>query len=114
MIVRDFSQVEAYEPTGHHNVVNRLLAGLSWGDGDALSVWHGRLNPGGSSELHLHESSLQIYVVISGQLTVGDGRDEWLMGPLGTAVIEPGSSHFIENRSPDEAEVLVISTPALR
>lgn len=114
MIIREFSDLEEYPPPGHHGVINRLLAGRSRGDGEQVSIWHGRFQPGGRSEVHVHDGALQIYVVMSGELTVGDGSTETVLGPLGTAVIKAGSPHFIANHSTGEAEVLVISTPALR
>jgi quercetin dioxygenase-like cupin family protein len=113
MIFRDFEDLEEYLPPGHQGVANRLLVGRSRDDGDQLSVWHGRFGPGGSSGRHVHEESLQIYVVLSGELTVGDGDDEAVLGPLGTSVIQAGSPHFIENRTTEDAEVLVVSLPAL-
>jgi quercetin dioxygenase-like cupin family protein len=114
VIVRDFAKLEEYLPPDHHGVINRLLAGRALGDGDQVSIWHGRFEPGGRSERHVHEGSLQIYVGISGEMTVGVGESESVLGPLGTAVIAAGSPHFIENRSDEAAEVLVISVPALR
>jgi hypothetical protein len=36
-----------------------------------------------------------------------------VLGPLGTSVIQAGSPHFIENRTTEAAEVLVVSLPAL-
>lgn len=114
MIVRDFDDFEEYRPAGHHGVVNRLLVGRSTGDGDRVSIWHGRFEPGGSSGLHVHEHSLQIYVCLTGEMVVADGSTESMIGPLGTAVIPEATPHFIENRSDGDAEVLVISVPALR
>lgn len=114
MIIRRFEDLEKYLPPGHQGVVNRLLAGRSLGDGDSVSVWHGRLQPGGRSDLHTHEGSLQIYLAISGEMVVGDGDVESVLTPLGTVVAPVGSPHFIENRSRRIAEILVISVPALR
>lgn len=114
MIVRDFAELEEYLPAGHHGVVNRLLAGRVRGDGGEVSIWHGRFEAGGSSGLHTHEESLQIYVGISGEMIVGDEEGESVLRRMGTAVITAGSPHFIENRTSVVAEVLVISVPALR
>lgn len=114
MTFRDFTELEEYLPPNHLGVINRLLAGKSLGDGDEVSIWHGRFEPGGNSRRHVHEKSLQIYVAISGEMTVGVGASESVLWPLGTAVIAAGSPHFIENRSNEAAEVLVISVPALR
>jgi len=108
-----FESLEEYLPSGHQGVVNRLLVGGGHGV-EEVSVWHGRLKPGGRSELHIHQSSRQVYIGVSGELTVGDGESEEVLLPMSTAIFDAGSEHFIENRSDNEAEVLVISVPGLK
>jgi len=114
MRVHRFEDLDEYRPRGHEGVVNRLLVGLGNLGVDEVSVWHGRLEPGGRSEIHTHPTSLQIYVGLSGEMTVGDGAREQPLGRLTTAVFDAGARHFIENRSGQKAEVLVISVPGLR
>lgn len=109
-----FEDLEEYVPTGHEGVVNRLLVGEGNGGDGAVSVWHGRLEPGGHSDLHIHAGSLQIYVGVSGRMVVGTDREEHELDPLGTAILPKGTKHFIANRSRSPAEVLVISVPGLR
>lgn len=114
MRVVGFEDLDEYVPAGHHGVVNRLLLGRTSGGDGSVSIWHGRLEPGGHSELHTHDASLQIYVGVSGEMTVGDGQREELLHELAMAVLEKGTPHFIANRSRLPAEVLVISVPGLR
>lgn len=109
-----FEDLDEYLPAGHEGVVNRLLLGMSNGGDDSVSIWHGRLEPGGHSDLHTHNESLQIYVGLAGEMTVSNGQREELLHELTTAVFEKGTPHFIANRSGQSAEVLVISVPALR
>lgn len=109
-----FEDLDEYLPTGHQGVANRLLLGMSNGGDGSVSIWHGRLEPGGHSDLHTHNESLQIYVGLSGEMTVGNGQREELLHELTTAVFEKGTPHFIANRSGRPSEVLVISVPALR
>jgi uncharacterized cupin superfamily protein len=47
-------------------------------------------------------------------MVVGDEQTEQTLTPLAAAVFPKGTVHFIENRSDDDAEVLVISVPGLR
>ncbi len=61
---------EPYVPAGHEGVVNRLLAGKAEGGVEAVSIWHGTLEPGGFAEPHVHERSIQIYVGLSGRMDV--------------------------------------------
>lgn len=114
MELHRFENLDEYTPAGHVGVVNRLLVGAGLGGDSAVSVWHGRLEPGGHSDLHIHETSLQAYVGISGSLIVGNGNREELLHPMDTVVFPRGTTHFIENRSESEAEVLVISAPGLK
>lgn len=114
MRVVSFDELAEYLPPGHDGVVNRLLLGRSNGGDGTVSVWHGRLDPGGHSDLHTHDDSLQIYVGLEGEMTVGDGERETTLVGLSTAVFQAGEPHFIENRSAGPAEVLVISIPGLR
>jgi quercetin dioxygenase-like cupin family protein len=109
-----FDELEEYRPGGHEGVVNRLLVGEGSGGEGRVSVWHGRLDPGGHSAAHTHPSSLQIYVGIAGEMVVGDDQREETLIPLASAVFPQGTVHFIENRGNEEAEVLVISVPGLR
>jgi uncharacterized cupin superfamily protein len=109
-----FDELDEYSPAGHEGVVNRLLVGADDGGEGAVSVWHGRLDPGGHSDVHTHPKSLQIYVGVSGEMVVGDGTEEHRLLPMATAIFPAATEHFIENRGTDVAEVLVISAPGLR
>ncbi|MDH3302342.1 MAG: cupin domain-containing protein [Acidimicrobiia bacterium] len=110
----DFDEHEEYTPAGHAGVVNRLLAGRENWDLGAVSIWHGRLEPGGHAEPHDHPGSVQLYVGLSGELTVGNGSQERTLRTLSTVLFDAGEPHFVENRSDDMAELLVISSPSLR
>lgn len=114
MTFRRFDEIDDYRPGGHAGVLNRLLAGASLGDGEGVSVWHGKFDPGGHSEIHRHPGSIQVYVGVSGEFVVGIGGEESTIGPRDVAVIPAGTEHFIANRSDSDAEVLVVSSPALR
>ena len=115
MHVVRWKTAEPYVPAGHEGVVNRLLAGKAEGGVEAVSIWHGTLEPGGFAESHVHERSIQIYVGLSGRMDV-----ETLTGAVsidrGDAVIlDENESHSIRNSDPDEtATLLVVSVPALR
>lgn len=109
-----FEDLEEYQPAGHDGVVNRLLAGAqNWGL-EAVSVWHGRLEPGGHSDFHDHPDSIQIYVGLEGVLHVGNGKDECELTHLGATMFAAGELHRVENRSDADATLLVITLPGLR
>lgn len=110
----DFEALPEYTPSGHDGVVNRLLVGETSGGEGKLSIWHGRLDPGGHSEIHTHPESLQVYVGLSGAMVVGTGEEERTLVSKATVVFPAGTRHFIANRSDSVSEVLVISVPGLR
>jgi quercetin dioxygenase-like cupin family protein len=114
MRVVDFDSTESYEPAGHTGVVNRLLAGIKTADLREVSVWHGTIGPGGGSDEHVHEGSVQIYVGLSGTLTITAPTGAALVRSYDAAIIEPGEPHAVTNAADAAATLLVISAPALR
>jgi hypothetical protein len=62
-----FNEAEEYEPLGHRGEVDRLLTGVEGGGVQEVSVWHGLIDPGGGSDMHVHVGSVQVYVAISGR-----------------------------------------------
>jgi quercetin dioxygenase-like cupin family protein len=109
----DLAQQPGSAPGGHKGVVNRLLAGSELGN-DEVSVWHGALAPGGHSEVHVHDGSVQIYVGLTGACAVTVEDRHFALTPLTAVTIAAGRPHGIRNDGPDEATLLVVSAPALR
>jgi quercetin dioxygenase-like cupin family protein len=114
MRVVDFDATEPYEPSGHTGVVNRLLTGIETSGLREVSVWHGTIEPGGGSDQHVHERSVQIYVGLSGTLAIIVPTGTAVIRPYDAAIIEPGESHAVTNATDAAATLLVISAPALR
>lgn len=109
-----FSDQIPYEPAGHYGVVNRLLAGRGAGNLEAVSVWHGLLDEEGGAEMHSHEQSVQIYLLVAGTIVV-TSSDESTELSAGDAVIIPaGEPHKLQNSGPGPASLYVVSSPALR
>lgn len=102
-----------YEPPGHQGVVNRLLVGRETGVDD-VSVWHGTLAPGGGSDVHVHDHSMQIYVGLAGTAIVTVAEVEHPLEAMTTVTIPAATPHSIRNMQEREAALLVISVPALR
>lgn len=109
-----FSEAAEYEPVGHHGVVNHLLAGIGQGGVTNVSVWHGRFQPGGQSDLHVHQGSVQIYAGLTGLFVVTNGESATLLRPGDVVIIPAGETHDIRNESDAAATLLVISAPALK
>ena len=110
-IVR-FDESPTFEPKGHAGVLNHALVSTEWHDTPAVSVWWGRFDDGGASNLHRHDGATQVYVVLAGTFVVDDGETEHRLTARDTAIIGPDEPHRI--RADGDAEVLVVTTPGLR
>ncbi len=113
MKVVRFGQAPTFEPAGHHGVLNRALVSQTWQGVDAVSVWHGSFEADGSSDLHVHEQSVQVYVVLTGAFVVGTGAEQHRLEVNDTVIISAGEPHSIA-AADGAASVLVVSAPALR
>jgi len=109
-----FEDHAAVAPRGHEGFSSKRLVNSANGGDGSVSITHATIAPGGTSGLHSHDGSVQIYVGLEGSLTVGDGETEYQLTPLATVVFEIGSPHFVENRGNTPARALVITAPELR
>jgi quercetin dioxygenase-like cupin family protein len=73
------------------------------------SMWMGlsRLMPGGHTSLRASAQE-KLYVVISGQVTLGNGAQEQVLGPLDSCVFAPGEPRALRNDSDQPAQILLI------
>jgi mannose-6-phosphate isomerase-like protein (cupin superfamily) len=113
MQVIRFDQAGTFVPRGHDGVLNRALAGQEATGTGELSVWHGSFDADGAAGVHVHDTSAQVYVVLSGSFEIGDGERTHRLGVHDTAVIPAGERHSIA-AADGPGTVLVISSPALR
>jgi quercetin dioxygenase-like cupin family protein len=111
MQLHEFDTLAEYHPKGHVGFTSRRLASRALGADGSVSVSHATVQPGGHSDIHAHETSIQIYIGLSGTLIAGNGSDEYPLAPLSAAIFERGTDHFVENRSGEVATVLVITAP---
>jgi mannose-6-phosphate isomerase-like protein (cupin superfamily) len=109
-----FDGAERYEPPGHSGVVNRMLVGRGSGEVNEVSVWHGAIEPGGRADPHVHADAVQVYVAISGMVTVSDEESMVELGPGDAAIFAAGERHEVVNAGERMATLHVISAPALR
>lgn len=113
MHVVRFDAAPSFVPGGHTGVVNRALAGRAVGEVEQVSVWHGTFEPHGGADLHVHETSVQVYVVLTGAFRVDNGQQHVRLGTNDAVVIPAGEPHAIAADG-EPSTVLVISAPALR
>ncbi len=78
------------------------------------SLAEARVPPGGSTLLHRHHESEEIYFILagSGQMTLGD--EEFAIRPGDTLLIPPGTLHRLRNTGDDTLCLLCACSPAYR
>ena len=113
MHVVRFDQAPSFVPGGHAGVINRAIAGKTVGEVEQVSVWHGTVDPDGAAHLHVHDTSAQVYVVLTGSFRVNNGHEHVRLETNDAIVIPAGEPHAIA-ADDEPSTVLVISAPALR
>ncbi|WP_299831552.1 cupin domain-containing protein [uncultured Roseobacter sp.] len=76
-----------------------------------LSVIEERMPPGTSEERHFHRHALQLFYVLTGQLTIEVKEDVHVLGPGDALPVLPPSPHQVRNEGAAEVRFLVISAP---
>ncbi|MGW3811265.1 cupin domain-containing protein [Micromonospora sp. NPDC005113] len=109
-----FRDATSVVPHGHAGVVNRLLVTQAEQGVAEVGVWHGTFEPGGASDVHVHGSSVQVYVVLSGRFVAGGPSERWTLEVNDTLIVPAGEPHFISCDEQSPGTVLVVSAPALR
>jgi mannose-6-phosphate isomerase-like protein (cupin superfamily) len=98
-ITKDGSQIrELMHPLLHHNQKQSLAEAI--------------IPVGGSTQLHRHAQSEELYYVIAGQgrMTLGDEEFELVVGD--SVCIPPGTAHCIENIGNSDLVILCCCAPA--
>lgn len=111
--VSRWDDLTPYSPPAHQGTSNRrLLTGEQ--TGGRLSMVHGRLQPGGRAERHLHRHSAQITHILAGRCTVDlDGEIDTL-GPGDTVYIAPGRRHEVVVDGDEPLELVNVYQPPLQ
>src|ERR1700681_1247194 len=101
-------------------VDRRTAQHYSWGNGcdgwhlvqnSALSVIEERMPPGTSEARHYHQKANQFFYVLRGILTVEVNGNEHALNASQGLHIPAGERHQVHNRSANDVEFLVISSP---
>lgn len=75
-------------------------------------IHHERVEPGArTSAPHRHEETDEFVYILKGRMIAIDGEEEMLLGEGDSVCFssQEASLHYLENRSDDQAEVLVIT-----
>lgn len=88
--------------------------GWNYIDTDELSVKQELMPPDTAEQLHYHEKSTQVFVVLKGRATfVIDGVESELKPEQGIE-IKPGQQHFISNKEQSDLEFILYSSPSTK
>lgn len=107
MKVTRIDEAPAYEAPEHYGMAMARLQGHEASETAAMWAGLSHLLPGGHTSLKAspHE---KIYVVIAGEVTIGNGEEEAVLGPLDSCVIARGEARKLENRGKLPATVLLV------
>ncbi len=95
-----------YEAPGHQGFHMRRLQGMEASPASAMWVGLSIIAPGGQTTLtasHLEK----IYVVIAGEVVLGNGAERARLGPLDSCRIAPGEPRQVSNEGATEARLLL-------
>ena len=98
-LTKDGSQVRELLHPDHHPVRNQSLA-------EAV------VPVGGSTQLHRHHRSEEIYHVTRGQGRMTLGDESFPIAPGDSILIAPGTPHRVDNTGDDPLHILCCCAPA--
>ena len=107
MEVTRIAEAKAYQAPKHHDVAAMRLQGFDVSGVKAFWVGFSRYEPGGRAERDASGTE-KVYVVIDGELTVITDGGEAVLGPLDSCYLAPGEARAVENRSSEQASMLVL------
>ncbi len=90
---------------------NVLLTGIDLHSAGAL-VQMVTISPGEAILDHYHESSFEVYYVLTGDCHMFINGEELLLKPGSLLLLEPGDVHRLHNPGPQEFRLLVFKTNA--
>jgi mannose-6-phosphate isomerase-like protein (cupin superfamily) len=90
----------------------RELAGLPTGNAVSQSLAEATVPPGGETAEHLHRTSEEIYLFLSGTGRMRLAGDEGAVRAGDCVVIPPGAPHKLFNPGPEPLVLLCCCSPA--
>jgi hypothetical protein len=107
MDVVRFHDAPSYEAPGHAGFSMLRLQGLE--ASPAVAMWMGlsTIVPGGATTLAASGAE-KLYLVIDGEVTIGNGSDEATLAVLDSCRIAPNESRQVRNSGTREARLLLV------
>ncbi|TPN33614.1 cupin domain-containing protein [Mesorhizobium sp. B2-3-3] len=107
MHVVRFAEAPAYDAPGHHDMHMSRLQGREAGPAD--TVWLGALTLASGGGTTLDASNVEkIYVVLDGEVTVSNGRENVRLRRWDSCRIGPNEARRLHNHTQEPATVLLV------
>ena len=111
-VVRKY-EGEVFRPAGHEKMSARQLFGPENGS-DKATIPLSVLDSGGGMTEEIHESSDQIFYIISGKISaLSSGSLVGILEPGDSIHIKAGESHSFRNNSDSPCSLYVITVPPI-
>lgn len=95
----------------HYDCYAQELRGPETGNPD-ISVLYCQVEPNGGAEMHDHDRSEHIFLVLDGELQVDDGEQKHVVSAGQAMVIEPGEPHQVTGTGGEvDCTYVVITIP---
>jgi quercetin dioxygenase-like cupin family protein len=107
MHVTRFIEAPPYSAAGHDEMQMVRLQGREAGPSDTVWIGVSTIAPGGGTTLD--SSSIEkFYVVLQGEVTVSNGRDEIRLGQWDSCRIAPDEGRQLRNNTEQPASILLV------
>ncbi|WP_417669241.1 cupin domain-containing protein [Roseibium sp.] len=96
-----------YDAPEHFDMACLRLQGKEATRTEGMWMGMSHLLPGGRTSLKASPQE-KLYLVVSGEVTVGNGNEEVTLGPLDSCVIGRGEPRVLENRTTLPATIVLV------
>jgi quercetin dioxygenase-like cupin family protein len=107
MQITRFTEAKPYAAPGHHGMVGLRLQGAEATDTENFWVGLSQFLPGGGAE-EASSDVEKIYTVLTGEITLVQQGEIFVLGPLDSCHIASGELRSIENRTNQTVQLLVM------
>ncbi|HPK15918.1 MAG: Cupin domain protein [Firmicutes bacterium ADurb.Bin248] len=95
----------------------RVFAREIWGPGTGAmkcTVLHNVILADGAADMHVHEESEHVFIIIKGELRCRTDAEDRVYGAGEAFVVLPGVPHEVTSTGKEDGEYYVVSTPPIK
>lgn len=107
MHVVRYAEAPAYDAPGHHDMHLVRLQGREAGPADTVWIGVSTLEPGGGTTLDASNVE-KMYVVLDGEVTISNGREEERLQQWDSCRISPNEARQLRNDTLGLAKILLV------